>query len=437
MAAARIYRHKWVLVKLPIALVALAAMVALWRSLMPLPPAEITISSGGPDGVYHAHALKYVERFAEHGIQVRVLPSEGSVQNVARLRRLTEPVADLAFVQGGSAAAQAPPEAPPLNTLARVDIEPVWIFSRVAGVENLQQLQGLRVSLGPRASGTRELATQLLQQVRLSPRDLQDSDLGGMAAVEALRKGELDAVIMVSAPGSPLIRALMQMPGVQLVQLNRSAALIERMPHLQVRLIPAGLLDAQARLPARDTTILATSASLVARADLHPALQRLAAHVAQQVHSQRGTLHRAGEFPTLRRVEFPASLEARRTLAEGLPLLEARLPFWWAQVIERLLVICLPVALLAYWLARLVPAYLHWLVESRMVRWYGELKYIENDLARNAMSPMEVARNLGNLSDMERRMQGFLVPGDLMPRWFLLKQHIGFVRTSLLRRTGR
>ena len=159
--------------------------------------------------------------------------------------------------------------------------------------------------------------------------------------------------------------------------------------------------------------------------------------MAQQVHEPRGILHRAGEFPTLRRVEFPASLEARRTLSEGLPLLEARLPFWWAQVLERLLVICLPVVLLAYWLARLVPAYLHWLVESRMVRWYGELKYIENDLARNAMSPMEVARNLGNLSDMERRMQGFIVPGDLMQRWFMLKQHIGFVRASLLRRTGR
>jgi len=437
LAAARLYQRKWTLIQLPIALAAVAAMAVLWLALLPMPSSQLTLSSGDPNGVYHAHARRYADLFARHGVSLQVVPSDGSVENVRRLRGVAQPQAQLALVQGGAAAGISSGDGDKLVTIARVDVEPVWIFSRLAGFDSLQQLQGLRVSLGPRGSGTRELATLLLEQVRLTPKDVVDSDLGGMALVQAMRQGTVDAAIMVSAPGSQIVRAMLQTPGVQLVQLSRSAALIERMPHLQVRLLPAGALDPTARLPARDTTILVTTASLVARADLHPALQRLAASVAQEVHAGPGLFHRPGEFPTVRRVEFPASAEARQTLAQGLSPLERELPFFWGQLLLRLLVICLPVGLVAWWLARLVPAYVHWLVESQLVRWYGELKYIEDDLVRNAVVGIQISRHLASLYEIERRMAAFGVPDDLMARWFTLRQHIDFVRASLRRKSGR
>jgi hypothetical protein len=295
----------------------------------------------------------------------------------------------------------------------------------------------LRVSLGPPASGTRKLAMLLLEQVRLSPKDLVDSQLTGMASVRALAQGSLDAVIVVSSPRSAAVKAMMQTPGVSLVQLRRSAALTERMPYLQLRLLPQGALDPAARLPARDSALLVTTSSLVARADLHPALQRLAAEVAREVHGAAGPFHRTGEFPNLRRIEFPASEEARQTLIHGRPWLEQQLPFWAAQIAIRLLVICLPVALAAYWLARAIPAYLRWLVESRVARWYGELKFIEHDLSRETMTGLDVSKYLRRLGSIEQRMAAFAAPGYLMPRWFTLRQHIGFVRSRLLRMRGR
>jgi hypothetical protein len=197
-----------------------------------------------------------------------------------------------------------------------------------------------------------------------------------------------------------------------------------------------GALDG-VRVPARDLPVLTTSASLVGRSDMHPALQRLATHVANTVHARGGALHPPGEFPSLKRVEFPASEEARRTLIHGLPWLEARLPFWWAQVVIRLLVICLPVALLALWLARMLPAYLRWVLESRVARWYGELKYIEHDLSREDLSGLDLTHFLGRLNSIEQRMAAFVTPPYLMPRWFTLRQHIDFVRMRLLRRRGR
>jgi len=438
LPAARIYQRKWILIRLPVALVAVAVIAWLWLVWLPMPPAQLTFSSGRVDGVYHPYAQRYAKLFAEHGVTLQVASSDGAEDNLRRLRGQAAPAAQLAFLQGGTAYTEAAPEsAVRLQTLARVDIEPVWIFSRSAGIDSLQQLQGLRVSLGGRGSGTRKLATVLLEQVRLGPKDLVDSELAGMQAVEAMREGKLDAMLQVSSADSPVIKALLRTPGMHLVQLSRSAALIERLPYLQLRLLPQGAIDPANRLPPRDTSMLVTTSSLVAREDLHPALQRLAVAAAREVHAGPGLFHRAGEFPTLKRVEYPSSPQARHTLAHGLPWLERQLPFWWAQVLLRLAVIVLPVMLLAWWLARMLPAYLRWVVESRLARWYGELKYIELDLSRENLSGLDLTKYLHRLDDMEKRMAQFVTPQYLMARWFTLRQHVDFVRLRLYRLRGR
>lgn len=438
MAAARLYQRKWLLIKLPIALLALGLMALIWTRWLPMPPASLAISAGRSDGAYHAHAQAYRKALAARGVELTVLESEGSAQNLARLRGAAQPPADIAFAQGGMGYPGTVREpGARIATLARVDVEPLWIFSRVAGLDSLQQLQGQRVSIGEPGSGTRRLAQALLEQVRLTPRDIVEAKQQGLAAIDALKQGQLDAVMVVAAPGSPVVQAAAQAPGVHLVQLRSSAALTERLPYLQPRLLPQGSLDPAGRMPPRDATVLVTVSSLVARADLHPALQRQVTDVAREVHGGPGLFHRAGEFPSLRRIEFPASAEARRTLLHGLPWLERSLPFWWAQLVWRLLVVCLPVALLAWWLAHLLPAYLRWLVESRVARWYGELKYIEDDLARDAVSGLDLSKYVNRLNDIDRRMSALATPAYLMPRWFTLRQHIDFVRLGLYRQRGR
>jgi len=440
LAAARLYQRKWVLIKLPLAMLALCIMAWLWMHWLPLPRTTITLSTALPDGMYHAWGRRYADEFARHGIRLRVVNSDGAGQNLARLRGAESPVADLAFMQGGvghpgSSADRGTGTA--VVTLAMVDIEPVWIFSRHSHLDSLQQLQGQRVSLGPPGSGTRRLATAMLEQVRITPKDLADSSLSGMPAVQALQEGTLDTLIMVSAPESPVVRALLRAPGIHLVQLRRSAALTERLPYLQPRLLAQGTLDPAGRLPPRDAALLTTTASLVARADLEPALQRLATHIAQQVHAGGGLFHRPGTFPSLKRVDFPASVEARRTLLHGLPWLEEQLPFMWSQVVVRLLVICLPVALLTWWLAHLLPAWLRWVMESRVTRWYGELMYIEYELARDSVSGLDLSNYLGRLNNIEKRMAAFVTPVYLMPRWYMLREHIEFVRMGIYRKRGR
>lgn len=439
MNSAAFYRHRWMLIRLPLGLLAMVLASVSWLWIYPMPPTRLTLSTGQVDGAYQQHALRYAEVFARHGIELTILESPGSAENLQRLQ--SRPAqADLALVQGGfgwsspsnDAGAQAA-----VQTLASVDIEALWLFSRELPLTSLVQLTGLRVAAGPEGSGHRTMLLRLLGQQRVPPETLTWSSLSGTAARDALLRREVDAVFMVAAPRAPGISALLATPGVSLVALQRTAALAERNNFLENRLLPQDGLGRQ--LPPADTPVLTTPTHLLTRQDLDPALKRLATAVAMEVHRTAGPFHRAGEYPALRLSDFPSAPEARQVLSRGLVGLEGLLPFWWAQVLQRLLVICLPLLLVTALLFRLVPAWVRWRLESRVVRWYGELKFIENDLATQSVNVggIELARINARLREMEQAIGSLELPPELARRWYTLQQHMAFVRGRIGGLRGR
>ena len=434
---ARLYQRKWLLIRLPIVVFARSVAAWLWLFVYPMPPSTVSITTAGVDGGYYRHAKRYAEIFASHGITLEVVASAGSQQNLERLQLADKP-SDLALIQGGFGylgTALERRDRSRIETLCNVDVEAVWIFTRNRDIESLVQLQGLRVAVGPEASGTRRVALKVLEQARMDAKELTLSKLTGNASAQALRQGQLDVVFMVAPAESYVVQNMLSMPGIQLANLHKSAAVTERNPYLESRLLAQGTLDT--RIPPKDITLLTTSTSLVAREALHPALKRLAIAVANEVHAGGGLFHRAGDFPSLRRIDFPTASESRSTLVSGLPPLERVLPFWWAQVAERVLFIIVPVALLAVWLMELIPAYVRWTLESRVNRWYGELKFIENDLSQESLSGLDLTRFLLRLNRIDTAMAAFSMPRDLMARSYLLHKHTEFVRQRLFRMRGR
>ncbi len=433
----RAYQKTWLLIQLPVAVIAVATVVWLWFFVYPMAPDRLSITTAGKGGAYYRMAMAYAEIFASHGVQLDVQASEGSQEN---LERLSGPAAnfDLALVQGGfgySGAATGKRERSRIETLANVNTEAVWIFSRDRTITSLGQLQGLRVAVGAERSGSRKVALKLFEQSRLELKDLTLSPDMGLESVKALRDGAVDVVFMVAPRESSTVQGMLNVPGIQLANLHKSAAIIERNPYLETSLLAQGALET--RIPARDTTMLTMSASLVAREALHPALKSLAVAVAMEANSNGGVFHRAGDFPSLRRIDFPTAPTARATLANGLPWLERLLPFWWAQFIERLVVLVLPIALIALWLMRGIPQYLRWALQSRVNRWYGELKFLENDLSQQVVSGLDLTRFMSRLNSIDSAVLAFRCPKDLMARCYTLHQHIEFVRQRLYRMRGR
>ncbi len=437
MNAANFYRRQWVLVHLPVWAAALLGFFLLSAKWMPVPPEQVTITTGRIGGMYHEHARRYAEIFASKGIALNILESAGSGENLLRLRSATRE-ADIGFLQGGFALGERlVADAPSIQTVAQVDIEPIWVFSRLRDVDSLLRFQGLRVNIGQAGSGSRAVAVRMLEQIRLDVKDLVVSETAGMELVGALREGKLDAAIFVASVDAPLVQALLKTPGVYLAQLKRSAALTERLPYLSARFVAAGGLNSTRLQPPQDSILLTTLAGVLVREDLHPMIKRLLAQTVLQVHSGAGPLHPGGEFPHLRQLEFPSAAQARDVMRHGYPWLEQHLSTGMALWAYRLIFIGLPFILLAYALSRLIPAYLHWRIESGINRWYGELKFIENDL--NTLQPggLDVARFRKKLALMTDQLTRFEAPRAYMQRVYMLQQHIKLVQSQLGKRHGR
>jgi len=90
------------------AVLILTAVVATIAWLGPLPPKLVTMSTGTPGSDFDLYSRQYQAILKRSGVQLRLLPSAGSVEN---LRRLDDPRSGvaIAFLQGGlTSQAQSP-----------------------------------------------------------------------------------------------------------------------------------------------------------------------------------------------------------------------------------------------------------------------------------------------------------------------------------------
>src|SRR5262252_9005776 len=83
---------------------ALAILVAaFWiasRFVEPAPPKAVVMSGGSEGGAYEGYAARYRELLAADGVDLKILPSAGSVDNLKRLMDEGSGVS-VGFVQGG------------------------------------------------------------------------------------------------------------------------------------------------------------------------------------------------------------------------------------------------------------------------------------------------------------------------------------------------
>jgi TRAP transporter TAXI family solute receptor len=362
-------------------------------------------------------------------VRVELRPSAGSVEN---LKLLADPSSDVeaAFVQAGVASST---NIAGLESLGGISYEPLWIFYRGArDLAFLNDLLGKRIAIGPEGSGTRALALQLMQAVGADSATTVFAPLGGNAAIEALQNGTVDALFLVASPEAPVVRRLIESEGIRLLSLSNAEAFARRFPYLSVLRIPHGVFDLAKKRPARDITLLAATASIVAREQLHPALAFLLLNAATEVHAASGILHGYREFPAARETEFPLSDEAQRYFKTGQPFLRRYLPYWLANLVERMLVLLLPLIAVLVPAMRILPGLWQWRVKSRVFRWYGEIKYLEAEL-HNDPRAERIPEMLARLDEIEQGVERTPVPRNYSDYAYNLRAHINVVRHRIER----
>ena len=396
----------------PFAIVAVALLVLAYLWLDPTPPKRVTLATGPAQSAYDEFGKRYKKALAANGIEVVLLPSQGSSDN---LRLLREGKADLGFVQGGSneratteesgleslgslfvrtrvavlsrglgaqgdshctlSAAGPPQGAKPLGAAPRL------LPQRGGQISALTQLQGLRLNIGTAGSGVPRLMEKLFEannidikrdhavragtdtghrglpgrrdrchRVRIGARIADGADAAADAGREAdglrAERGLLPALSVSHAGGAAARRGG---PGAR--HARRS-----------------------------DLRLVATTTALLTREQTHPALLQLFAQAARELHSPAGWFNRTGSFPTTEHSEYPVSPEAERAIKGGQPFLQRYLPFWLANLVERMwLALGIIIAILLP-LSRIVPPLYEFRIRSRVFRWYGQLRAIENEM---------------------------------------------------------
>lgn len=410
-------------------IVAVVAAAVFW-SVHSAPPRTLTITAGPPGSSYERYAKAYAKTLANNGVTLRILPSEGSVEN---LQRLSDPGfrVDVGFVQAGESDGSETGNSARLVSLGSIAHQPLLIFYRSSAPVNfLSGFADKKLAVGAPGSGTRTLALTLLATNGINPGGATAFlDLDPDAAAKGLLDGTVDAVfLMGDSASAQTMRTLLHAPGVQMFDFVQADAYTRRFNFLNKLQLPQGAIDLGKNIPSHDVSLVGPTVELIARENLHPALSDLLLEAAQAVHGNATMLQRRGEFPAPLQQDFKISDEAIRYYKSGKSFLYRSLPFWLASLVNRALVAFVPMVLLLVPGLKLIPAAYKWRIQLRIYRWYRGLLRLERESDSVAGKREELRARLDRI---ERSVNGMKVPASFASQFYGLREHIGFVRGRL------
>ena len=413
-----------------LALVALTFWMAS-RFVKPAPPDHLVMATGPAGGTYERYGEQYRRHLERFGVTLELRPSSGSVQNFAWLR---DAKVDVAFVQGGEgepASADTEGE-PPVVSLGALYFEPMWVFQTAGGSpsDKLAELKGKRLAVGVDGSGTQSLALHLLRESGIDAGNTKLLRIGGADMLKALDAREIDAVFQVAGVEAPILADLLRRRDLALMSLVHAPAYAKRHGKLTALTVPRGVVDIEADLPSRDISIVAVTANLLARNEVHPALMYLLLDTAVTVNSGHARLAEAGTFPNARGQDVPIAEEAERYYKSGKPFMQRYLPYWAAIFVDRMLILLIPIFAVLLPAIKFVPVLYTYRLKARIVRWYAQLGEFESELSENP-DPAKADEYLARLDAIEAEISGAQVPKWFAEQAYLLRAAIDLVRERL------
>lgn len=416
----------------PFVVIAIALLVLAYKVLQPAPPRHAVMVTGPERSALDGFGEQYRAALANQGIVLELRRTGGTGENLEALRKEDGDVS-FGFVQGG-----ATPDdergVEGLETLGALFYEPVWVFHKrpppKGRAVRLVDMVGWRVNVGAPASGTPQLFARLLEANRVDPARLRLLDLPETEAVMALLDDRIDAVVFVSAPESPLVQMLLQTPGVNLLDFPQAEAYARRFPFLSPVTLPRGIVAIDRDIPARNHPLVAATTSLVVRDGTHPALVQLMIQAADRIHGGPGWFRRSGEFPSRREADLPVAPEANRFYDDGAPFLQRYLPWWLANLLDRMWLALAAIVAVLLPLSRIVPPLYEYRVRARVFKWYAQLRAIEDEVASQPAADARAAL-LARLDELDARVERVTVPLSYADELYALRHNIALVRGRL------
>jgi TRAP-type uncharacterized transport system substrate-binding protein len=424
-------QHHWPAITIAVTAAAIgcAALVMLGN----MPPHRIVMATGPEGSAYAEYGKRYRSALAKAGVDVQLRSTAGSVETAALLRDPHSGVS-VGLMQGGIVGANTAG----LESLGAVAYEPLWWFRRREnqGV-GADGLRGRKIAIGPQGSGTRALSLELIKRTGMERQIGELLALDVREAADKLKAGEIDVAFMMNSWDAPVVQQLLADERVALSGFPHADAFVALYPFLNKVIVPRGVMDLARDQPPADVTLIATKTSLVVREDLHPALQYLLLNAASEIHSGPSIFNRANAFPAAEAVDMPLSSEAARFYKSGLPFLHDYFPFWMAALLGKLMILLIPILAVLYPMMRFLPALYDWAMRSKVLRMYGELRLLEDEMANARGSGRDMREVITRLDRLEEQANQLRVPIAYASQLYMLRNHIDLVREGVRKHTEK
>ena len=184
----------------------------------------LTVATGPSDGTYIQIARDIQRVSQKDGIKLETLTTQGSFENMVLLgdRKVDLAIAQIDAL--GFFAKVMKPQGVNVFESIRVILnlypEEIHVLTNNAAINSFLQLQGKRVSLGPKNGGSALTGEVLLETYGMQ---VEKAYLDPKDALDGLRKNQLDALIFVGGAPVPLFKSLGS--GFRFVDLPKDASL--------------------------------------------------------------------------------------------------------------------------------------------------------------------------------------------------------------------
>jgi len=313
-----------------VALLLIGAAFLLPKSLQ---TTVIGIATPNADSAWREDAEKFHKHLTKINIQSKLVDLPSGVSHV---QSLIDPKSgiDVALLHSSFVSAEQSAE---INSLGAIGYDPIWIFYNEKVANNLSSLQDIakqKVIIGPKETGSYVLTKKLFDlngiNIAHSPNFVSLPFDKGM---EAFVTGEANVIIFGAPFYDPQVKKIFN-AGFKLFEVPNTE-FYKAKSDFTVLTLPAGSMDINGAMPAKDTKLLAAITLLVVKKDLDPNLQLALLMTASGLIVENPYKYNG------RTISFPAplfdsSLEtsaaAKKYYAHGPPLLirlfPSLLPYW-------------------------------------------------------------------------------------------------------------
>jgi TRAP transporter TAXI family solute receptor len=411
---------------IPIFVILLLSIILAYQFVEPTAPKEIRIATGREGGGYHTFALEYQKRLAKEKFVMKIQPTAGSLEV---LQLLKSGKVSVGLVQGGTKNTKS---SEGLQSLASLFYEPLWLFHRKEhSLKYILHLRGKRVAIGEDGSGTQALALQLLKANDIRQDNTNLLKFSSRTAAEKLIAGKIDAAFFVTSPKSQIVSKLLYHPDIELLSFKRNTAYERRYPFLTSVKIGEGMINLEKNIPSEDKILLAATASLVVREDLHPDIIYLLLTKVISVHKTGGLLEKKDQFPSAQFVDFPINEKAKQYIQTGPTWFYSIFPFWLASQLDRLKILLIPLIVIMLPLLKSALPLYRWGIRSKVFRWYATLREIDSKI--NTITELSlIEKEIRQVKALQKELvEQVSVPLSYMGEFYDLRVHIQLILNRL------